>query len=255
MTKEKKPFLILMEEQSYLAQSLESAFENQNITVEIVNIVEASSIATAEPPLGYLICTSAELLKKAVSIKILVDHAIKYKLPVFIMGNTNEVDALLETLPRQMLTDIFLRPIHVNEMADALCRKMAEFYQLKKHTILAVDDSGMVLRKIKMLLEDHYQVVLANSGAMAIKYLTLHTPDLILLDYAMPIVNGGQLMQMLREDPEFAHIPIIFLTGKNDAETVKSAMSLKPDGYLLKSMEPAKLHQAVDDFFATRAES
>lgn len=47
-----------------------------------------------------------------------------------------------------------------------------------------------------------------------LKDLTLNTPDLILLDYAMPIVDGSQIMQMLREDPEFHHIPIIFLTGK-----------------------------------------
>ena len=54
---------------------------------------------------------------------------------------------------------------------------------------------------------------------------------------------------MLREDPEFQHIPIIFLTGKNDAETVKNVMALKPEGYLLKSMNPHKLHQAIDNFF------
>ena len=65
-------------------------------------------------------------------------------------------------------------------------------------------------------------------------------------------VDGSQIMQMLREDPEFHHIPIIFLTGKNDAETVKNVMSLKPDGYLLKSMNPQKLHAAIDDFFASR---
>lgn len=229
----KSPFLILMEEQSYLAQSLESAFEKQNVKVKIVTIAEASSIVISEKPSGYLICTSPELLKKAVSVKVMVDQAIKNKTPVFIM-------------------DVFIRPITVGDMVDNVCTQMNDFYQLKKHTILAVDDSGIILRKIKALLEDTYQVVLANSGAMAIKYLTLNTPDLILLDYAMPIVDGSQIMQMLREDPEFHHIPIIFLTGKNDAETVKNVMSLKPDGYLLKSMNPQKLHAAIDDFFASR---
>ena len=238
----KSPFLILMEEQSYLAQSLESAFEKQDVKVKIVTIAEASSIVISEKPSGYLICTSPELLKKAVSVKVMVDQAIKNKTPVFIMGNIDELELLWETLPQQMVMDVFTRPITVGDMVD----------QLKKRTILAVDDSGIILRKIKALLEDTYQVVLANSGAMAIKYLTLNTPDLILLDYAMPIVDGSQIMQMLREDPEFHHIPIIFLTGKNDAETVKNVMSLKPDGYLLKSMNPQKLHAAIDDFFASR---
>ena len=111
----------------------------------------------------------------------------------------------------------------------------------------------MILRNIKTLLEDKYKVVLANSGAMAIKYLALNIPDLILLDYEMPIVDGSQVMQMIREDPEFQDIPIIFLTGKNDAQTVMNVMELKPEGYLLKSMEPKKLHAAIDDFFAKRA--
>lgn len=244
----KSPFLILMEEQSYLAQSLESAFEKQNVKVKIVTIAEASSIVISEKPSGYLICTSPELLKKAVSVKVMVDQAIKNKTPVFIMGNIDELELLWETLPQQMVMDVFIRPITVGDMVDNVCTQMNDFYQLKKHTILAVDDSGIILRKIKALLEDTYQVVLANSGAMAIKYLTLNTPDLILLDYAMPIVDGSQIMQMLREDPEFHHIPIIFLTGKNDAETVKNVMSLKPDGYLLKSMNPQKLHAAIDDF-------
>lgn len=65
----KSPFLILMEEQSYLAQSLESAFEKQNVKVKIVTIAEASSIVISEKTSGYLICTSPELLKKAVSVK------------------------------------------------------------------------------------------------------------------------------------------------------------------------------------------
>ena len=87
----KSPFLILMEEQSYLAQSLESAFEKQNVKVKIVTIAEASSIVISEKPSGYLICTSPELLKKAVSVKVMVDQAIKNKTPVFIMGTGTAV--------------------------------------------------------------------------------------------------------------------------------------------------------------------
>ena len=97
MLEMKSPFLILMEEQSYLAQSLESAFEKQNVKVKIVTIAEASSIVTTEQPSGYLICTSPKLLKKAVSIKVMVDQAVKNKTPVFIMGNVDELELLWET--------------------------------------------------------------------------------------------------------------------------------------------------------------
>ena len=105
----------------------------------------------------------------------------------------------------------------------------------------------MILRNIKTLLEDKYQVIPVNSSEMAIKYLALNIPDLILLDYEMPIVDGRQFMQMIREDTEFQNIPIIFLTGKNDAQTVMDVMSL------LKSMDAQKLHATIDDFFKKQA--
>ena len=180
---------------------------------------------------------------------MIVDHAIKHKTPVFVMGNVEELEKLWETLPKQMFTDIFIRPINVVEMVENIKRQMDEYYKMKKRTILAVDDSGVILRNIKTLLEDKYQVIPVNSSEMAIKYLALNIPDLILLDYEMPIVDGKQFMQMIREDTEFQNIPIIFLTGKNDAQTVMDVMSLKPNGHLLKSMDAQKLHAAIDDFF------
>ncbi len=249
-----KQFLIMMEEQSYLAQAFENTFAQHELNTAIETIAATSAIVNREHPIGYLICTSSELLKKMTGIKIMVDHALKNKIPVFIMGNVEELEILWHSVPKQMVTGFFPRPVNVSEMVDSICRQMDDFYQKKKKKILAVDDSGIMLRKIKKLLDDTYQVILANSGAMAIKYLTLNTPDLILLDYAMPIVNGRQVMQMLREDPEFQNIPIIFLTGKNDADTVKNVMALKPDGYLLKNMEPQSLHDAIDRFFEERAE-
>ena len=163
-----------------------------------------------------------------------------------------ELEKLWETLAKQMFTDIFIRPINVVEMVENIKRQVDEYYRMKKRTILAVDDSGVILRNIKTLLEDKYQVIPVNSSETAIKYLALNIPDLILLDYEMPIVDGRQFMQMIREDAEFQNIPIIFLTGKNDAQTVMNVMSLKPDGYLLKSMDAQKLHASIDDFFKKR---
>lgn len=249
MLEDKREFLILMEEQSYLMKSFESTFEKENVKAKVVSIAMATTLTTKEQPQGYLICTSTELLKKAVGVKVIVDHAIKHKTPVFVMGNVEELEKLWETLLKQMFTDIFIRPINVVEMVENIKRQMDEYYKMKKRTILAVDDSGVILRNIKTLLEDKYQVIPVNSSEMAIKYLALNIPDLILLDYEMPIVDGKQFMQMIREDTEFQNIPIIFLTGKNDAQTVMDVMSLKPNGYLLKSMDAQKLHAAIDDFF------
>ncbi len=112
-----------------------------------------------------------------------------------------------------------------------------------------MDYSGAMLRNVKGWLEDHYQVILANSGMMAIKYLTLNRPDLVLLDYEMPVCDGKQVLEMIRTETEFADIPVIFLTSKGDKESVLEVMALKPEGYLLKTMPPADIIHAVDEFF------
>ena len=118
-----------------------------------------------------------------------------------------------------------------------------------KKKILVVDDSGAMLRNVKSWLEDRYQVILANSGAMAIKYLATNHPDLILLDYEMPVCDGKQVLEMIRSEMEFSDVPVFFLTGKNDKESVLSVSSLKPQGYLLKTMEPEKIVAIIDDYF------
>ena len=106
-----------------------------------------------------------------------------------------------------------------------------------------------MLRNVKGWLEDTYQVILANSGAMAIKYLATNRPDLVLLDYEMPVVDGRQVLEMIRTETEFSDVPVIFLTSKDDRESVMQVMTLKPEGYLLKTMEPAKIIAEVDAFF------
>lgn len=112
-----------------------------------------------------------------------------------------------------------------------------------------VDDSGAVLRNVKSWLEDKYRVILANSGAMAIKYMATNRPDLVLLDYEMPICDGKQVLEMIRAEHDFEDIPVIFLTSKSDKDSVLSVSSLKPEGYLLKSLAPIQIIRAIDDFF------
>ena len=126
---------------------------------------------------------------------------------------------------------------------------ITKFGVQNKKKILVVDDSGAMLRNVKGWLEDTYQVILANSGAMAIKYLATNRPDLVLLDYEMPVVDGRQVLEMIRTETEFADVPVIFLTSKDDRESVMQVMALKPEGYLLKTMEPAKIIAEVDAFF------
>ena len=83
----------------------------------------------------------------------------------------------------------------------------------------------------------------------AITFIAKNTPDLILLDYEMPVTTGPQVLEMIRSEVSSEGIPVIFLTGKGDKESVTKVLSLKPNGYILKTVGKEKLLSQIDDFF------
>ena len=107
-----------------------------------------------------------------------------------------------------------------------------------KKKILVVDDSGIVREAMKGLLGKDYEVVLASSGVSAIRCMFVDRPDLVLLDYEMPVCNGRQVLEMIRAEEELADTPVIFLTGTYDEESVRKVIALRPAGYLLKTLNP-----------------
>ena len=118
----------------------------------------------------------------------------------------------------------------------------------QKQKILVVDDSATVRQAMKNLLENGYEVSLAESGVAAIRAITLNRPDMVLLDYEMPVCNGSQTLMMLRSEESFADIPVFFLTGRDDPDIVTQLLALKPAGYLLKYLKPADIRKKIDDF-------
>ncbi len=177
------------------------------------------------------------------------DVIIDSNLPLVVMGDTNPIEEIKFYMPNQLIKKTFSRPINFKDACEVIDDFLTEETSLYKKKILVVDDSGAALRSIRGWLENKYQVVLANSGAMAIKYMVTNRPDLVLLDYEMPICDGRQVLEMIRAETDLADIPVVFLTNKNDRASVCSVTSLKPEGYLLKTMEPALIVKAIDKYF------
>lgn len=119
----------------------------------------------------------------------------------------------------------------------------------RKKKILVVDDSQVILQAMNELLSETYEIASVNSGLSAIRSLTLNRPDLILLDYEMPVCDGKQVLEMIRSEKDFADIAVIFLTGRVDKESVKQVLSLKPAGYLSKSLNPVEIKKNIDHYF------
>lgn len=241
--------LLVSETYSFILSSLAQHFEEEGYHVIQVKAQMSEMNNIKDTVHGVLLYTDEDSEIDMQMLVYIKDKAIEEDIPVFVIGDEEQIASAKAVIPGYVIRKEFTRPVNVKEVTAEVDRYMKETGGRKKKKILVVDDSGAVLRNVKGWLEDKYQVVLANSGAMAIKYLAMDQPDLILLDYEMPVCDGKQVLQMIRSEMEFSTIPVIFLTSKNDKESVMSVSALKPDGYLLKTLEPAQIIQAVDEFF------
>ena len=244
--------LVVSKNKSYLVMSVEEQLKKLNYNL-IETEVKIDDISNVKADIAaILLYAEPELMADSKALVFLRDKAVEEDIPFFVMGDGNDIDDVKTIIPAHAVQKAFPRPIDVKDVVLSLDEYVQNFGKHTKKKILVVDDSGAVLRNVKGWLEDRYQVILANSGAMAIKYLTLNKPDLVLLDYEMPVVNGKQVLEMIRTETEFSSIPVIFLTSKNDRESITQVMALKPEGYLLKTMKPEDIVKTIDDFFERR---
>jgi len=121
----------------------------------------------------------------------------------------------------------------------------------KMKTILVVDDDEMNLRMAEFILQQEgYRIFKAESGMECLNYLKDNRPDLILLDIEMPVMNGIKTLEIIKENPDFDEIPVMFLTAAADVETVVEAGVLGVVDYIKKPFFPDELVKRVKNALA-----
>ncbi len=116
---------------------------------------------------------------------------------------------------------------------------------MPRKTILVVDDDKEMLKVLQLFLMDDYQVVIVSSGKQALEYIVKHTPDLILLDYMMPLFDGPHVLEIIRKREASRKVPVIFLTAVSERDQIMQCLQLKPQGYIIKPVSRDELLQRV----------
>ena len=177
------------------------------------------------------------------------------ELPVLTIGTENERQRFLKFFEGEQFENL-IRPLDNSAVFSAICRKLqlsetdvkngGDSTVDNRKKILVVDDNTSTLRSIKGMLEKNYQVTLANSGMKAMTSIGKNRPDLILLDYEMPVCDGKQTLEMIQADEDLKTIPVVFLTGVNDRTHIEAVLMLRPAGYLLKPAVPKTLIDTIE---------
>ena len=174
----------------------------------------------------------------------------KEKLQVSLLIDTGGGYFAYSTIAPHLLEKEIAAPIGAeNAVAEIEKYLMEKKQEPAKPKILLVDDSLTIRQGMKNLLEETYEVMLANSGVAALRSIILDRPDLVLLDYEMPVCDGKQVLEMIRSEEAFKGIPVIFLTGRTDPDTVRKLTAMRPDGYLAKYLKPGEIKNKIDEFF------
>jgi response regulator RpfG family c-di-GMP phosphodiesterase len=119
---------------------------------------------------------------------------------------------------------------------------------VRQRTILVVDDSVEYLKIANAILgECNYKLVLAKSGLDALRRLKQRYVDIILLDMEMPEMTGLQLFNILKSDPVYCTVPVIFVTAHADSDIITNVGKLGAKGYIVKPFKHNLLLSKVAD--------
>lgn len=121
-----------------------------------------------------------------------------------------------------------------------------------KELVLVIDDTPENLMMMNTLLKEDFKVKVASSGRHGLELARSASPDVILLDIAMPEMDGYEVIKKLKHDPQTAAIPVIFLTARTDSVDEKHGLQLGAVDYITKPISPSILLARVRNQIALK---
>ena len=119
--------------------------------------------------------------------------------------------------------------------------------------ILIVDDEPSIIVPLQFLMEQNgYEVMVAFSGEEAMETIAQTPPDLILLDIMLPVIDGFEVCQRVRENIDWQRIPIILLTAMGSETNVAKGLALGANAYITKPFSNADVIRKVKDLLSLK---
>ena len=245
--------LVTGEKESFLIKVLMKKIKEAGIGCEFVNW-NVNDLHKKLPGTGAVVMYMDEGERPGDDVlQFLKDRTLDDEKHLVPIGAPADIKYVCDKVAQDHIYRSFTRPADNGELVGALTELFSKAASgAFRRSVLVVDDDPGFLGLVREWLKDRYTVTGVTSGMQAIKWLGKNSADLILLDYEMPVTTGPQVFEMLRSDEDTKDIPVMFLTGKSDRESVMAVLALKPDGYFLKSIKKKELLDRLDEFFILR---
>jgi DNA-binding response OmpR family regulator len=115
-----------------------------------------------------------------------------------------------------------------------------------KNRILIVEDEESLLKLESILLSAKgYIVTGVMDGKSALKEISVHKPDLVLLDIMLPGMDGYEVCKLIKDNPETAHIPVVILTARKSSQDYDRGREVCADAYITKPFKSALVIETI----------
>ena len=140
-----------------------------------------------------------------------------------------------------------VKPVKKDDIQKKVLEVFEQFNQYEeKKKVLLIDDDMSYLKQLNTLLQEKYNVIMINSAKLAMEYLLKHVPDIIVLDYQMPLYSGASMMNLIQNSSAGKNdIPVIILSGALNREALQECYQYNPVACLAKPVTKEVLEETI----------
>ena len=203
-------------------------------------------------PDAIIVCVDFQSKEAYLAINDIRDKEAYENIPVLIIGILEDCNRFNRNIGLRK-TRSLVRPVGMDEIKDNLIEltsektKIVKIKDNKRKHILIIDDDIRMLKVLREILSEEYDVGVSPNGSLALKFLEAHKTDLILLDYIMDGLDGPDVLAVIRGIEEYKNLPVVFLTGVTDKDKIVRGLKYQPQGYLLKPVDKNTLINKIKE--------
>ena len=257
-----KPNVLIIAHETQTQDEFKNILANDFEHMVVSNGIDGIALSRMVRPSVVFVDLNIPQLEAVGVCKSLLANTAVQSIPVVVVADTGNVNGELKTLSN--FKGVVQRPLQAQAVKSkiqlAIEGKPGQAgHQTQAATapregpirVLSVDDSSVVRKLVTMILTaEGFKVTTAADGVDGINKAKELMPDVILLDFVMPKMNGFQVCRILQKDEKLQQIPVILVTSKGDKVGDKFVNQLGVTGYITKPFQPeelvSKIHQTLE---------
>jgi DNA-binding response OmpR family regulator len=236
-----KPLLLIVDRDRNLAEQIERQASQSGWQTKLIADLNNAreSVERAKPDVVLLEPNISDNIED--SLQILTElNQTNPSIPIFVFTDKSDLNYRLQMA--KVGTQGFLPKSTPIELVVETVKRISEQAKSTEATILAVDDDPQILALLKELLAPWgVKVVTLEDPRYFWEELEAIAPELLILDIEMPYLKGIELCQVVRNDPRWSDLPVIFLTMIKDSETIDRVFSIGADDFISKPIVSSEL--------------